>query len=43
MTEHTGSASHGHMSEAGDTSTLTLTFPVKKPNATVPVVELFLK
>jgi alpha-L-fucosidase len=34
---------HSSMSEAAPEGTLTLELPVKKPNATVPVVELFLK
>lgn len=35
---------HGHMGPAsGDNNLLTLTLPIKKPNVTVPVIELFLK
>jgi alpha-L-fucosidase len=34
---------HGNMSEDTEATTLTLTLPVKKPNVTVPVIELFLK
>lgn len=43
MTEHTGEGTQGHMNEVGALGTLTLTLPVKKPDAVVPVVELFLK
>lgn len=34
---------HAALSEAGSASTLTLELPVQKPNATIPVIELFLK
>ncbi|MDW8208225.1 MAG: alpha-L-fucosidase [Chloroherpetonaceae bacterium] len=43
LTEHTGTAVHGHMTEALPPDTLTLTLPVKKPDTVVPVIELFLK
>ena len=36
-------AAYGSMSESRDSSLLTLELPVKKPNATIPVIELFLK
>jgi len=36
-------ASYGAMKEVRDAKTVTLELPVKKPNVTVPVIELFLK
>jgi alpha-L-fucosidase len=37
-----GAVSHGYTAET-DRKTLTLQLPVRKPDAVVPVVELFLK
>ena len=36
-------ASYGAMKEEREKTTLTLELPIKKPNVTVPVIELFLK
>jgi len=36
-------AEYGSMKESREPTTLTLDLPIKKPNATVPVIELFLK
>ena len=36
-------AAYGSMSESRDANLLTLEVPVKKPNVTVPVIELFLR
>ena len=43
MRTYEGSEHHSTMSEAVPPDILTLMLPVKKPNATIPVVELFLK
>lgn len=43
MRTYSGGEHHSTMSEAVPTGTLTVHLPVKKPNAVVPVVELFLK
>ncbi len=43
MLKRVPEASYGAMQESREASLLTLELPVKKPNVTVPVIELFLK
>ena len=43
MLKNVPEAAYGSMTESREKSQLTLEVPIKKPNATVPVIELFLK